>query len=86
MAESRDKHHLDDSAWRDWIEQVASSLGVEGSTVDVGFIHELTRVVAHDFQRPMAPVAAYIMGLALGSHPELTANEARDRILSCIQS
>jgi len=70
--------------WAPWIEKLALSVGVEPELVDVTFIHSLTQVVAHEFERPMAPVAAYIFGLAVAAHPELTPEEVRAAIVGAI--
>jgi len=52
--------------WQDWIRQACEAVGVEPGLVDVAGVHELTREIAHGFSRPMAPVGAFIWGLALG--------------------
>ncbi len=70
--------------WSDWIAAIAGELGVDPALVDVTFIHSLTQVVAHEFERPMAPVAAYILGLALAAHPESTPDEVRAAIVGAI--
>ncbi len=57
-----------------WLAQACAAVGVDVSAVDVAAIHDLTRVVAHDLARPMAPVAAFVWGMALGQQP-LTAPE-----------
>ena len=82
--DERASHDLDDALWRPWIDRVADALGVDGAGVDVGLIHSLTRVVAHEFQRPMAPVAAYILGLAVGTHGR-PADELKDAIVDVVR-
>jgi len=82
--DERASHDLDDALWRPWIDRVADALGVDGAGVDVGLIHSLTRVVAHEFQRPMAPVAAYILGLAVGTHGR-PADELKDAIVAVVR-
>lgn len=67
MADSREKTDLTTGEWDEWIAEVAGRLGVDPATVNVPLIHDLTREIAHRFQRPMAPVGAYLMGLALGA-------------------
>lgn len=76
---------LDAETWRPWVDHVAQALGVDPDAVDVDFIHGLTQVVAHEFQRPMAPVAAYVLGLAAASHPERSVEELRDAIVKVIR-
>ena len=34
---------------------------------DIARIHTLTKVIAHTYDRPMAPVGSYILGLAVGA-------------------
>ncbi len=79
---------LDDAAWRPWVEHVAAALGVLPGDVDIDidFIHALTQVVAHEFQRPMAPVSAYVLGLAAALHPERSLDDLRDEIVRVIRS
>lgn len=55
-----------DVRWYDWIEEACAAVGIEPESVDVPGIHDLTRVIAHGFERPMAPVGAYILGVAVG--------------------
>lgn len=79
------KHDLSDAAWDAWVDDVAQALGLDGAAVDVPFIHGLTQVVAHEFTRPMAPVAAYLLGLAAGRHPERSVEELRDAIVGVVR-
>ena len=53
--------------WHDWIAVACERLGVDADSVDVVGIHALTKDIAHDFARPMAPVGSYILGLAVGA-------------------
>jgi len=53
--------------WHDWIADACAALHVDPTAVDVTGIHALTRDIAHDFSRPMAPVGSYILGLAVGA-------------------
>ena len=57
--------------WQDWIRDACTSVGVDPDLVDVPGVHALTRDIAHGFSRPMAPVGAFIWGVALG---QATAN------------
>lgn len=56
----------DRSAWRPFIERACEAVGVDPATVDEDMVLELTARIAHDGERPMAPVGAYILGLAVG--------------------
>lgn len=82
---ARQHTDLSDDRWDGWIHDVCASLGVDPSLVDVAAIHDLTREVAHRYQRAMAPVSSYIVGIALGmalgadegSRPDLAGLIAR---------
>lgn len=52
--------------WHDWIEQACAAVGVDAESVSVPAVHDMTKLIAHGFERPMAPVGAYILGLAVG--------------------
>ena len=52
--------------WADWIEQACAAVGIDPESVDVPGVHAMTKIIAHDFERPMAPVGAYILGIAVG--------------------
>lgn len=58
---------LNSEKWTPWITQVCERLGVDPALVDVPLVHDLTRQIAHRYDRPMAPVGSYIMGIALGA-------------------
>lgn len=61
---------VDDKAgWRAFVEDACARLGLDPATVDEHAILRLSRRVAHEGARPMAPVAGYILGLALGADP-----------------
>nr|NLI50414.1 molybdopterin-guanine dinucleotide biosynthesis protein A [Propionibacterium sp.] len=77
---------LDRTAWWEWVEHVAGALDVPPEAVDIDFIHSLTQVVAHEFQRPMAPVSAYILGVAAAQHPERSLKELRSAIVAVVRS
>lgn len=47
-----------------WIETVSVELGVPAA-LDVDAVLDLTRVVAHNVERPAAPVTTYLLGLAV---------------------
>lgn len=73
-----------ETLWRPWIGEVAGALGVDPELVDVSFIHSMTQVVAHEFERPMAPVAAYLLGLAVAAHPEKSPDQLRTLIVGAL--
>jgi len=49
-----------------WIMAVSSDLGLDPGTADARTILDVTRDVAHNVDRPSAPVTAYLMGVAVG--------------------
>ncbi len=52
--------------WYDWIEEACAAVGIDPESVDVPGVLAMTKVIAHGFERPMAPVGAYILGVAVG--------------------
>ncbi len=68
--------------WSDWIDEACTALDVDPRLVDVEEIHGLTRVVAREFLRPMAPVAACIWGLARASHPDSDPEAQRAAVVT----
>lgn len=52
--------------WHDWVEQACAAVGVDRQNVDIKAIHGLTKRVAHNLDRPLAPVSSYILGIAVG--------------------
>lgn len=52
--------------WADWIEDASAAVGIDPESVDVTSILAMTKTIAHGFERPMAPVGAYILGVAVG--------------------
>jgi Domain of unknown function (DUF6457) len=49
-----------------WIMAVCSDLGLDPGTADTRAVLDVTRDVAHNVDRPSAPVTAYLMGVAVG--------------------
>ena len=62
--------------WQDWIREACEAVGVDPALVDVAGVHELTRDIAHGFSRPMAPVGAFIWGVALGQAASVAGTPA----------
>lgn len=60
---------LDDTQrrWRDWVEHTCALLGIDADLVDIHAIHALTKTVAHELDRPLAPVSSFMLGLAIGT-------------------
>ena len=65
-AAERRRQTEDRSQWRPFIERACAAVGVDPALVDEDAILSLTREVAHAGARPMAPVAAYVWGRAVG--------------------
>lgn len=53
--------------WRASVEMASSAIDVDPDLVDITRIHTLTKVIAHTYDRPMAPVGSYILGMAVGA-------------------
>lgn len=53
--------------WRRWVELACTSVDVDPDLVDIPGIHTLTKQVAHGYDRPLAPVSSYVLGLAVGA-------------------
>ena len=49
-----------------WVMAVSSDLGLDPGSADTRVILDLARDVAHNVDRPAAPVTAYLVGLAVG--------------------
>jgi hypothetical protein len=50
-----------------WTAAVCAELGLDPAAADVRQILDLARDVAHQVERPAAPLTAYLLGLAVGS-------------------
>ncbi len=68
-------------AMQDWIEAVRRELGSAGD-VDVQAVLDVARDVAHNVQRPAAPVTTYLLGLAVGSGMPLDVAAAKIQALA----
>ena len=56
-----------------WTEAACAELGLDPATVDERLILDLTRVVAHQVDRPAAPLTAFLAGMAAGRGEPLSA-------------
>lgn len=56
----------DRSGWRPFIERACQAVGIDPAEIDEDLILDMTAVIAREGIRPMAPVGAYILGLAEG--------------------
>lgn len=50
----------------DWIAAACAELGVDPGVVDERVILDLARDVAHQVDRPAAPLTAFLLGVAVG--------------------
>lgn len=57
---------IERAAWDAWIAKASEALGIDASLVDVTLVHELSKNVAHNVIRPLAPVSTYMLGIAIG--------------------
>jgi Domain of unknown function (DUF6457) len=48
-----------------WTEQACAELGLEAAEVDARTVLDLARDVAHQVERPAAPLTAFLLGLAV---------------------
>lgn len=67
--EARRMRDLDESGerWAAWVVDACSAVGVDPADVDIETLLTMTKQIAHGFERPMAPVGAYVLGLAVGA-------------------
>jgi hypothetical protein len=49
-----------------WIMAVCADLGLDPGSADARTVLEVARDVAHNVDRPAAPVTAYLLGMAVG--------------------
>lgn len=56
----------DPELWAAWLTKATQEVSVAGAEVPVEALLELASAVAYDVDRPMAPVTAYVAGLAAG--------------------
>lgn len=56
----------DPQLWAAWLGKAAEELSVADAEIPVEALLELASAVAYDVDRPMAPVTAYVAGLAAG--------------------
>ena len=67
----------DRTEWEPFVERVCASMGLDRGRVDIDAILDMTREIAHAGARPMAPVSAYLLGLAVGRHPDASPEYLR---------
>jgi hypothetical protein len=62
----------------DWTETLCFELGIDPAEAGQRRILDLARVVAHEVDRPAAPVTAYLLGVAVGRGAPLA--ETADKV------
>ena len=55
-----------------WVMAVAEDLGLAPNPADTRLILDMTKDVAHNVDRPAAPVTAYLVGMAVARGKPLT--------------
>jgi hypothetical protein len=55
----------------EWVDAACAELGLDPAAVDQRAVLDLARQVAHQVDRPAAPVTAFLLGLAVGSGQQL---------------
>lgn len=69
-AMSEERPAEDRAQWQPFVDRVCAALGLDPARVDIDAILDMTREIAHAGARPMAPVSAYLLGLAVGRQPQ----------------
>ena len=55
----------------EWVGAACAELGLDSAVVDQRTVLDLARQVAHQVDRPAAPVTAFLLGVAVGSGQQL---------------
>lgn len=81
---SESKHFM-----QDWADKLSAELGLDceaAKTPDLTALLDLTRLVAHNVDRPAGPIATYYVGLAAGlaAGSNLTGTQATDLITALV--
>jgi len=61
----------------DWITAACAELGIDEGVVDERIILDLARDVAHQVDRPAAPMTAFLLGVAVGGGQPLRPTAER---------
>lgn len=56
----------------EWTGQACARLGIDPAAMDQSAVLDLARDVAHGVARPAAPLAAYLLGVAVGQGQPVT--------------
>lgn len=63
--------------WGVFVRQACEAVDVDPALVDINAVLDMTREVAHAGARPMAPVSAYLLGLAMGKDADADPEHLR---------
>ena len=55
----------------EWVDAACAELGLDPAVADQRAVLDLARQVAHQVDRPAAPVTAFLLGIAVGSGQQL---------------
>ena len=67
-----------------WVLAVSEDLGLSPNPADTRTILDMTKVVAHNVDRPAAPVTSYLVGIAVGRG--MTLSRAIDHVTGLASS
>jgi hypothetical protein len=65
-----------------WTEAACAELGVQADEGTIRAVLDLARDVAHQIERPAAPVSAFLLGLAVGGGQPLASAAGQLRALA----
>lgn len=63
--------------WGMFVRQACEAVDVDPALVDINAVLDMTREVAHAGARPMAPISAYLLGLAMGKDADADPEHLR---------
>ncbi len=73
----RDAMEAEHEGWHQFVRQACEAVDIDPTRVDINAVLDMTREVAHAGARPMAPVSAYLLGLATGLDAEADPERLR---------
>jgi hypothetical protein len=70
------------STLQSWTEAACAELGIDPARADARTVLDLARDVAHQVERPAAPLTSFLLGLAVGEGQPLPAAAEKLRALA----
>ena len=70
------------STLSEWVSAACAELGIDEGLADQRAILDLARDVAHQVDRPAAPLTAFLLGVAVGAGQPLQPSAERLRTLA----